>query len=117
MMKNIFDIVLKTAFLCTKGPIRADGTHGESYEFPHGKKAGDNPQAAQQDIQRVAERKLIMIHRAGGLNDLRIPPGNRLEALTGNRKGQHGIRINDQWRICFEWRKDGVYNVEITDYH
>jgi proteic killer suppression protein len=70
-----------------------------------------------QDIQQVAERKLIMIHRAGGLNDLRIPPGNRLEALTGNRKGQHGIRINDQWRICFEWRKDGVYNVEITDYH
>ena len=70
-----------------------------------------------QDIQRVAERKLIMIHRAGGLNDLRIPPGNRLEALTGKRKGQLGIRINDQWRICFEWHNEGVYEVEITDYH
>ena len=70
-----------------------------------------------QDIQRVAERKLIMLHKAATLNDLRIPPSNRLEALKGNRKGQHSIRINDQWRICFEWREDGVYEVEIVDYH
>ena len=70
-----------------------------------------------QDIQRLAERKLIMIHRAGNLKDLRVPPANHLEALKGNRKGQHNIRINDQWRICFEWHDDGVYNVEITDYH
>ena len=70
-----------------------------------------------QDIQRVAERKLIMIHRALTLNDLRVPPSNRLEALKGNREGQHSIRINDQWRICFEWRADGVYEVEIVDYH
>ena len=70
-----------------------------------------------QNIQRIAERKLIMIYRAGELNDLRVPPANRLEALKGRRKGQHSIRINDQWRICFEWHYDGVYDVEITDYH
>jgi proteic killer suppression protein len=70
-----------------------------------------------QDIQRIAERKLILIHRSFTLNDLRVPPSNHLEALKGTRKGQHSIRINDQWRICFEWREDGVYDVEITDYH
>ncbi len=70
-----------------------------------------------QDIQRIAERKLIMLHRAATLNDLSVPPSNRLEALKGNRKGQHSIRINAQWRICFEWREDGVYEVEIIDYH
>jgi proteic killer suppression protein len=70
-----------------------------------------------QDIQRVAERKLIMLHRAATLNDLRVPPSNRLEALKGNRKGQHSIRINLQWRVCFEWREDDVYEVEIVDYH
>ena len=70
-----------------------------------------------QNIQRVAERKLIMIHRARELNDLRIPPANHLETLKGRRKGQHSIRINDQWRICFKWHDDGVYNVEIIDYH
>lgn len=68
-------------------------------------------------IQRIAERKLILIHRSFTLNDLRVPPSNHLEALKGNRKGQHSIRINAQWRICFEWREDGVYEVEITDYH
>ena len=70
-----------------------------------------------QDIQRVVERKLIMLHRAAILQDLRVPPSNRLEALKGNRKGQHSIRINAQWRICFEWRGDGVYEVEVVDYH
>lgn len=70
-----------------------------------------------QDIQRVAERKLILLHRSVNLNDLRVPPANRLEALKGQRQGQHSIRISDQWRICFEWRDDGVYEVEIVDYH
>ena len=70
-----------------------------------------------QNIQQLAERKLIMLHRAVNLNDLRVPPANRLEALSGDREGQHSIRINQQWRICFEWRHDGVYKVEITDYH
>ena len=70
-----------------------------------------------QNIQTLAERKLIMIHRSADMNDLRVPPANRLETLTGNRKGQYSIRINDQWRICFKWLKDGVYNVEIVDYH
>ena len=69
------------------------------------------------DIQRIAERTLIMIHRAANLNDLRVPPANRLEALSGSCEGQHSIRINSQWRICFEWREDGVYGVEIADYH
>ncbi len=58
-----------------------------------------------------------MINNAINLNDLRIPPANHLEKLTGNREGQHSIRINDQWRICFEWRGGDAFNVEITDYH
>ena len=69
------------------------------------------------DIQRLAERKLIMIHRAGNLSDLRVPPANRLEKLSGNREKQHSIRINDQWRICFEWRDGNAEKVEIVDYH
>jgi proteic killer suppression protein len=69
------------------------------------------------DIQQVALRKLRMINNAANLNDLRIPPANRLEKLSGDRAGQHSIRINDQWRICFEWRVSDAFNVEITDYH
>ena len=69
------------------------------------------------DIQQIALRKLRMINNAVSLNDLRIPPANRLEKLTGDRKGQYSIRINDQWRICFEWGEDDAFNVEITDYH
>jgi len=70
-----------------------------------------------QDIQRLAERKLIMLHRAAEMNDLRVPPANRLETLSGNRMGQHSIRINRKWRICFEWKEDCVHSVEIVDYH
>lgn len=70
-----------------------------------------------QNIQHIAERKLILLHQSTNLNDLRVPPSNRLEALKGNRRGQHSIRINDQWRICFVWEEDGVYAVEIVDYH
>ena len=69
------------------------------------------------DIQQVALRKLRMINNAINLNDLRVPPANRLEKLSGDRAGQHSIRINDQWRICFEWRGSDALNVEITDYH
>jgi len=69
------------------------------------------------DIQQAALRKLRMINNAANLNDLRIPPANRLEKLSGDRAGQHSIRINDQWRICFEWRSTDAFNVEITDYH
>ena len=68
------------------------------------------------NIRRVALRKLDMIEAAAGLDDLKVPPGNRLEALKGDRKGQHSIRINDQWRICFLWN-DGAENAEIVDYH
>jgi proteic killer suppression protein len=69
------------------------------------------------DIQQVALRKLRMLNNAVSLNDLRIPPANRLERLRGNRKGQHSIRINERWRICFEWRNGDAYDVEIVDYH
>lgn len=69
------------------------------------------------DIQKSAFRKLRMLNRSSTIDDLRVPPGNRLEALSGNRKGQHSIRINDQWRICFVWRNGGAYDVEIVDYH
>ncbi|WP_405334722.1 type II toxin-antitoxin system RelE/ParE family toxin [Fibrobacter sp.] len=68
-------------------------------------------------IQKVALRKLMMIDNAKSLNDLRIPPNNRLEALHGDREGQYSIRINDQWRICFSMNDGHFYNVEIVDYH
>lgn len=70
-----------------------------------------------QDIQRTAQRKLLQIHQAGRLPDLMAPPGNRLEALKGSRAGQHSIRVNDQWRICFVWTNAGAEAVEIVDYH
>ena len=69
------------------------------------------------DIQHVARRKLRMLNNAASLDDLRIPPANRLEALKGDRKGQHSIRINDQWRICFRWKNGDALDVEIVDYH
>ena len=69
------------------------------------------------EMQHVARRKLRMLNNAQTLNDLKAPPGNRLELLKGNRKGQHSIRINQQWRICFKWRDDHAVEVEIVDYH
>ena len=69
------------------------------------------------NIQKLALRKLIMLDNAENINDLRVPPGNRLEKLSGDRKGEHSIRINDQYRICFMMDKSNIYNVEITDYH
>ncbi|HOY66044.1 MAG TPA: type II toxin-antitoxin system RelE/ParE family toxin [Candidatus Ozemobacteraceae bacterium] len=68
-------------------------------------------------IQRVALRKLLQIHAAVSLDNLKIPPGNHLEELKGSRKGQHSIRINDQWRICFRWSNGNARDVEIIDYH
>ena len=70
-----------------------------------------------QNIQNKARKKLIILDAVTELEDLRVPPGNRLEALKGNRKEQHSIRINDQWRICFQWKDGDSHNVEITDYH
>jgi proteic killer suppression protein len=69
------------------------------------------------DIMKAGNRKLMQIHNARNLEDLRAPPGNRLERLLGDRKGQHSIRINDQWRICFRWREGDAHDVEIVDYH
>jgi proteic killer suppression protein len=69
------------------------------------------------DIQQLAYRKLRMLHNARSLTDLRVPPGNRLEKLKGERAGQYSIRINDQWRICFEWQDGDAHQVEIVDYH
>jgi proteic killer suppression protein len=68
-------------------------------------------------IQGIARRKLRMLNNSFSLNDLRVPPSNHLELLKGKRKGQHSIRINDQWRICFEWKNGNAHNVEIVDYH
>jgi proteic killer suppression protein len=69
------------------------------------------------DIQQVALRKLRMLNRAETLQDLRVPPANRLERLVGDREGQYSIRVNDQWRICFEWEEGKAWDVEIVDYH
>lgn len=69
------------------------------------------------DIQRRARRKLLMLDAATELESLRVPPGNRLEALRGDREGQHSIRVNQQWRICFRWQDGQAYDVEIVDYH
>lgn len=68
-------------------------------------------------IERVARRKLVYLNQARALEDLRVPPGNRLEALKGDRKGSYSIRINDQWRLCFAWREGEALEVEIVDYH
>lgn len=68
-------------------------------------------------VQRAALRKLLMLDAAGTLQDLSVPHGNRLERLHGDRKGQHSIRVNNQWRLCFSWVDDGAYNVELVDYH
>jgi proteic killer suppression protein len=78
---------------------------------------GECPKGFPAQIFASAVRKLFMLEQARSLNDLRYPPGNRLHALTGDRKGQHAISINDQYRLCFTWREDGAYGVEITDYH
>ena len=69
------------------------------------------------DIQQVALRKLRMLNNAHALNDLQVPPANRLEKLEGDRAGQYSIRINDRWRVCFAWRDGDAYDVEIVDYH
>ncbi|KQZ95392.1 Killer protein [Rhizobium sp. Root564] len=79
--------------------------------------SGKAPKGFPADIVRSSVRKLTMIDVAHDLEDLRSPPGNRLEALKGNRAGQHSIRINDQWRICFVWKDGGAEDVEIVDYH
>lgn len=69
------------------------------------------------NLQRIALRKLRMLNRSANINDLRVPPANRLEKLKGDRTGQHSIRINEQWRICFIWRNNDAFDVEIVDYH
>jgi proteic killer suppression protein len=78
---------------------------------------GEHSRRLPTDMQRVAHRKLLQVNAAASLDFLRVPPGNRLEALKGDRAGQHSIRINDQWRICFRWRAGDAHDVEIVDYH
>jgi toxin HigB-1 len=78
---------------------------------------GLSPKGFPADLVKIARRKLEMVNAAEALRDLVMPPANRLEALAGDRKGQHSIRINDQWRICFRWEVDGPHGVEIVDYH
>lgn len=79
--------------------------------------AGKAPKGFPTDLVRSAQRKLFMLQYALELRDLASPPGNKLEALRGDREGQHSIRINDQWRVCFVWREDGAHEVEIVGYH
>lgn len=85
----------------------------ETEKLFHGKFSAKLPH----DIQRIAQRKLMQLHAATTLDFLRVPPGNRLEQLSGNRDGQWSIRINDQWRICFRWEGGNVHDCEIVDYH
>jgi proteic killer suppression protein len=73
--------------------------------------------AVPSELQRGALRKLLLLDAAGALEDLRVPPGNRLEALRGDRRGQWSIRVNDRWRVCFGWRDGDAYDVELVDYH
>lgn len=77
----------------------------------------ERPRRLPELVLRAAQRKLAMLNAATDLADLRVPPGNRLEKLAGDREGQHSMRINDQWRLCFIWRESDAYDVEITDYH
>lgn len=79
--------------------------------------SGEFSKRLPREVQIVGLRKLIILHRSRDLNDLRTPPGNRLERLSGERNGQYSIRINDQWRICFNWNNGSATEVEITDYH
>lgn len=79
--------------------------------------AGKRAKAWGPELTRQAQRKLAMLNRAASLDDLKVPPGNRLEQLVGDREGQYSIRISDQWRVCFEWRDGHVWGVEIVDYH
>lgn len=88
----------------------ADEATRKVWDREHVKKFGS-------DLQRVAQRKLRLLNAAETINDLRIPPGNHLEKLSGDRDGQHSIRINDQYRVCFTWTAAGPADVEITDYH
>ena len=79
--------------------------------------AGHGPRGIAPDVARRAVRKLFLLDTVTRLEDLRVPPGNRLEALKGDRAGQHSIRVNDQWRLCFLWRDGAAYEVEFCDYH
>jgi proteic killer suppression protein len=90
-----------------------------SFKGPEGENLLDRHRSPRlpESIQQVALRKLRMLNNAATIADLRIPPANRLEKLKGDRAGQYSIRINDQWRICFEWRAGDAYAVEIVDYH
>lgn len=75
------------------------------------------PKGLARSLAQAALKKLVLLHAAHGLDDLRVPPGNRLEALKGDRAGQHSIRVNDQWRLCFRWRDGDAHEVELADYH
>lgn len=102
------DIINALRYAC---PVIKTFANKQTAEIWRTGKTGGSPPA------NVAKRKLAMLDGALTLDDLRVPPGNRLEKLHGNRQGQHSIRINDQYRICFEWRAPDAYDVEITDYH
>lgn len=91
-----------------------DGGAGDIFDGAKTKRAG---KACPPALHNIARRKMDAINQAEGIGDLRVPPGNRLEALKGDREGQHSIRVNDQYRICFRWTSAGAEEVEIADYH
>ncbi len=95
-------------------PVIKSFASKQTEEFWHTGKSKGLPPA---NLRRVALRKLVMLDDAAQFTDLEVPPGNRLEALHGDRAGQHSIRINDQFRVCFTWRDGNAYKVEIVDYH
>ena len=92
--------------------IRTFGDHDTELLFKRGR-----PRRIPSEVQRAALRKLVLLDASEALHDLRVPPGNRLEALKGNRAGQYSIRINDQWRVCFVWRGGDAFDVQVVDYH
>lgn len=102
----MYHVVIQTRMIVSKRDKRIDALLEGTY-----------PRRFPPDIVRAAQKKLVMLDAASTLEALRSPPSNRLEALTGDRAGQHSIRINDQWRICFVWKDGDAHEVEIVDYH
>jgi proteic killer suppression protein len=113
-------LVMIASLFCLTECAWRNSVGGDDPELrPEGRRGpfNDRPVRRFAAIERAARRKLLVLQAARALEDLRVPPGNRLEALKGDRIGQHSIRINDQWRICFRWLEGEAHDVEIVDYH
>lgn len=109
-MDVTFDVSIASRYVTEVIRSFRDGITQAVWERRHIKAIGP-------ELSRAAYKKLLIIDAATTINDLRVPPGNRLEQLTGNRTGQHSIRVNDQYRLCFTWKDNGADDIELTDYH